>query len=87
MDILKFLLKNILDNIKILLFCFHTFGDRRAIDVLDSEKTKQPALIRIRMHSMRIQGSRDYRGRLTQKVRKQKRGLLKLSRIFIFITF
>ena len=28
---------NILDNIKSLLFCFHTVGVRRTIDVLDSE--------------------------------------------------
>ena len=28
---------NILDNIKSLLFCFHTFGARRTIDVLDSK--------------------------------------------------
>ena len=28
---------NILDNFKSLLFCFHTFGVRRSIDVLDSE--------------------------------------------------
>ena len=28
---------NILDNIKSLLFCFHTFGVRRTIYVLDSE--------------------------------------------------
>ena len=29
---------NILDNFKSLLFCFHTFGVRRTIDVLDPEK-------------------------------------------------
>ena len=28
---------NILDNFKSLFFCFHTFGVRRTIDVLDSE--------------------------------------------------
>ena len=28
---------NILDSIKSLFFCFHTFGVRRTIDVLDSE--------------------------------------------------
>ena len=28
---------NILDNFKSLIFCFHTFGVRRTIDVLDSE--------------------------------------------------
>ena len=34
---LKFYLTNILDNNKSLLFCFHTFGVRRTVDVLDSE--------------------------------------------------
>ena len=33
----KFYKMNILDNIKSLLFCFHTFGVRRSINVLDSE--------------------------------------------------
>ena len=58
---------NILDNIKSLLFCFHTFGVRRTIDVLESEK---PA---------RIRGSRAYRGRLTPKVYKQKKKALTYS--------
>ena len=34
---LKVLKANIIDNLKSHLFCFHTFGVRRAIDVLDSE--------------------------------------------------
>ena len=34
---LKLYKTNILDNIKSLLFCFHTFGVRRTIDVLDSD--------------------------------------------------
>ena len=40
---------NILDNIKSLLFCFHTFGVRRTIDVLDSEN--QPGSGKIRTGS------------------------------------
>ena len=34
---LKVYFMNILDNFKSILFCFHTFGVRRTIDVLDSE--------------------------------------------------
>ena len=33
----KFYIINTLDNVKSLLFCFHTFGVGRSIDVLDSE--------------------------------------------------
>ena len=62
----------ILDNFKFLLFCFHTFGVRRYIDVL---RFRKPAWIRIRIHSIRIQGSKVYKGRLTPKVWKQKRRL------------
>ena len=51
---------NILDNFKSILFCFHTFGVRRSIDVLDSEK--QP-------------GSGAYRGRLIQKYLNKKKAL------------
>ena len=40
---------NILDNIESLLFCFHTFGVRRTIDVLDSEN--QPGSGKIRTGS------------------------------------
>ena len=45
-----------LDHLKSLHSCFHTFGFRHTIDVLDSEK---PA---------RIRGYRAYRGRLTPTV-------------------
>ena len=38
--IFKSLESNILENVKSLLFCFYTFGVRRTIDVLDSEKFK-----------------------------------------------
>ena len=34
---LKVFKTNILNNLKSLLFCYHTFGVRRTIDVLDSE--------------------------------------------------
>ena len=43
---LKVYKTNILDNIKSLLFCFHTFGVRRTIDVLDSENQPGPGQIR-----------------------------------------
>ena len=33
---------NILDNIKSLLFCVHTFGARRSVDVLDPETSPDP---------------------------------------------
>ena len=33
---------NVLDNFKSLLFCFHTFGVRRTIDVLDSITSPDP---------------------------------------------
>ena len=46
---LKVYWMNILDNIKSLLFCFHTFGVRRTIDVLDSEN--QPGSGKIRTGS------------------------------------
>ena len=48
-EILKVYWMNILDNIKIILFCFHTFGVRRTIDVLDSEN--QPGSVQIRTGS------------------------------------
>ena len=41
---LKVYKTNILDNFKTLLFCFHTFGVRRSIDVLDSETSLDPDL-------------------------------------------
>jgi len=37
---------NILDNSKSLLFCFHTFGVRRTIDVLDSKNQSVSGKIR-----------------------------------------
>ena len=37
---------NILDNIERLLFCFHTVGVRRTIDVLDSENQPGSGIIR-----------------------------------------
>ena len=39
---LKVCKANILDNFKTHLFCFHTFGVRRTIDVLDSETSPDP---------------------------------------------
>ena len=42
---------NILDNIKIILFCFHTFGVRRTIDVLDSENQLGSGSVQIRTGS------------------------------------
>ena len=38
---------NILDNIKSLLFCFHTFGVRRTIYVLDSENQPGSGSVKI----------------------------------------
>ena len=46
---LKVFKANILDNFKSLLFCLHTFGVRRNIDVLDSEN--QPGSVQIRTGS------------------------------------
>ena len=43
---LKVLNSNILDNFESHLFCFHTFGVRHTIDVLDSEN--QPGSVKIR---------------------------------------
>ena len=39
---------NILDNFKTLLSCFHTFGVRRTIDVLDSENQPGAGSVKIR---------------------------------------
>ena len=39
---------NILDNIESLHFCFHTFGVRRTIDVLDSENQSGSGSVQIR---------------------------------------
>ena len=57
---------NILDNFKRLLFCFHTFGVRHTIDVLDSEN--QPESDPDSFKFGPDPGSRAYRGRLTPKV-------------------
>ena len=65
---LKVYKTNILD-IKSLLFCFHTFGVRRTIDVLDSENQPESGSGKIRTGPA-LYG---YRGRLTPKVLKQKR--------------
>ena len=64
---LKFYWMNILGNFKIILFCFHTFGVR-------CPRSLKPS---------RIQGSKAYSGRLTLKVSKQKRRVLKPSKIFM----
>ena len=40
---------NIVYNLKILLFCFNTFGGRRSIDVLDPEN--QPGSVKIQTGS------------------------------------
>ena len=56
---------NILDNSKYILFCFHTFGVRRTIDVLDSEN--QPGSVKILTGSSKIQTGSGYLG-LTEDV-------------------
>ena len=48
---LKVFKANILDNFKSLLFCFHTFGVRRTIDVLDSENQPGSGSVQIRTGS------------------------------------
>ena len=48
---LKVLKPNILDNFKSLLFCFHTLGVRRTIDVLDSENQPGIESVQIRTGS------------------------------------
>ena len=48
---------NILDNIESLLFCFHTFGVRRTIDVLDSEDLPGSGSVQIRARSGSISGA------------------------------
>ena len=57
---------NILDNRKGLLFCYHTFGVRRIIDVLDSENQPGSGSGKIRTGSGAI-GLTICRGRLTPK--------------------
>ena len=52
MEIFKSLKANILDNFKSLLFCFHTFGVRRTIDVVDSENQPGPGSVQIRPGSV-----------------------------------
>ena len=59
---------NILDNIKSLLFCFHTFGVRRTIDVLDSENQPGSGSAKIRTGSGTGSGALG----LTGDVRHQK---------------
>ena len=49
---------NILDNIKSLLFCVHTFGVRRTIDVLDSENQSGFGKIRTGSGALGITGER-----------------------------
>ena len=68
---------NIIDNFESLLFCFHTFGIRRSIDVLDSKNQLRSGSGKI------LTGSGAYRGRLTPEVWIQKRRLPRLSKIFI----
>ena len=45
-EISTFLLRHVLDNIKSLLFCFHTFDVRRSNDVLDPENQSGSGKIR-----------------------------------------
>ena len=65
---------NILDNFKSIIFCFHTFGVRRLIDVLDSEN--QPG-----SGSRALGFTEDV---LHQKYENKKGGFLKSSRILIY---
>ena len=44
----KVFFANSLDNFESLLFCFHTFGVRRTIDVLDSENQPGSGSVQIR---------------------------------------
>jgi len=44
---LKVYRMNILDNLNSLLFCFHTYGVRRTIDVLDSENQPGSGALRL----------------------------------------
>ena len=50
-EIFKTYVMNILDNFESLLFCFHTFGVRRTIDVLDSENQPGSGSVKIRIGS------------------------------------
>ena len=74
-EIFKSLWTDILDNIKT---CFHTFGVRRTIYVLDSENQPGSGKIQTGFGSGAL-GLTDRGGRLTLKVLKQKRRLLTLS--------
>ena len=56
---------NILDNCKSLLFCDHTLGVRRTIDVLDSEN--QPGSGKIRTGSGALEGTSDTKSMKTKK--------------------
>ena len=78
---LKVYWMNILDNIKSLLFCFHTSGVRRTIYVLDSENQPESGSVQIRT----VSGSGALgltRDVWYQKYETKKR-LIKLSKIFI----
>ena len=47
---------NILDNFKIILFCYHTFGVRRTIDVLDSENQPRSGNIQTGSEALGLTG-------------------------------
>ena len=67
----------ILDNFESFLYCFHTYGVRRTIDVLDSEN--QPG-----SGSGKIWTEWNMKYEL---LKQEKKTLSKLSKIFIFIDF